>query len=84
MNGCGINKSVANMREVAVAVLAFVSAITFAGNEANPDAIELAPLPLPVEFKSDMDKPVAFDASATVTVDCPDAEAVTWLKRHFT
>ena len=39
-----------------------------AGNEANPDAIELAPLPLPVEFKSDMDKPVAFDASTTVVV----------------
>ena len=26
----------------------------YAGNEANPDAIELAPLPMPVEFKSDM------------------------------
>ena len=55
----------------------------FAGNEANPDAIELAPLPLPVEFESDMDKPVAFDASATVTVECPETNAVAWLARHF-
>ncbi len=55
----------------------------FAGNKANPDAVELAPLPMPVEFKSDMDKPVAFDSTATVTVDCPDAAAVEWLSRHF-
>ena len=60
-----------------------ISCLAFAGNEANPDAIELAPLPMPVEFKSDMDKPVAFDASTTVVVDCPDAEAVDWLRRHF-
>ena len=33
-----------------------VASAVFAGNEANPDAIELAPLPLPVEFKSDMDR----------------------------
>ena len=54
-----------------------------AGNEANPDAVELAPLPVPVEFVRDMDKPVAFDATATVTVECPDAGAVAWLARHF-
>ena len=54
-----------------------------AGNEANPDAVELAPLPLPVEFKSDMDKPVPFDASTTVTVQCPDNDAAGWLSRHF-
>ena len=54
-----------------------------AGNAANPDAIELAPLPMPVEFKSDMDKPVAFVATTTVTVDCPEAGAVDWLSRHF-
>ena len=54
-----------------------------AGNEANPDAVELAPLPVPVEFVRDMDKPVAFDATATVTVECPDAGAVAWLTRHF-
>ena len=55
----------------------------FAGNEANPDALELAPLPMPVEFKSDMDKPVPFDASTTVTVQCPDKAAADWLSRHF-
>jgi len=55
----------------------------FAGNTANPDAVELAPLPMPVEFKSDMDAPVAFDASTTVALACPDADAVSWLSRHF-
>ena len=54
-----------------------------AGNAANPDAVELVPLPMPVEFTSDMDKPVAFDATTTVTVDCPEAKAVDWLARHF-
>lgn len=54
-----------------------------AGNVANPDAVELAPLPVPVEFSRDMDAPVAFDASASVSVSCPDAEAVAWLSRHF-
>ena len=55
----------------------------FAGNAANPDAIELAPLPMPVEFSRDMDSPVAFDASTTVVVDCPDAAAADWLAAHF-
>ena len=54
-----------------------------AGNAANPDALELAPLPMPVEFKSDMDKPVAFDASTTVVVDCPDEAAAGWLASHL-
>ena len=57
-------------------VLCLVSFLAVAGNEANPDAVELAPLPVPVEFVRDMDKPVAFDATATVTVECPDAGAV--------
>ena len=60
-----------------------VASAVFAGNEANPDAIELAPLPMPVEFKSDMDSPVAFDASTTVVVDCPDAKGAEWLAAHF-
>ena len=54
-----------------------------AGNAANPDALELAPLPMPVEFKSDMDRPVAFDASTTVVVDCPDEAAAGWLASHL-
>ena len=52
-------------------------------NGANPDAIELAPLPVPVSFRSDMDDPVAFDATTTVSIDCPDPEAAGWLSRHF-
>ena len=68
---------------VVVLCIAVLGAVAFAGNEANPDAIELAPLPMPVEFKSDMDKPVSFDAATTVTVDCPDAAAANWLSAHF-
>ena len=49
----------------------------------DPDAVELAPLPAPVDFESDMDRPVPFDAGATVLLDCPDAAAATWLARHF-
>ncbi|MBQ1345759.1 MAG: hypothetical protein IIY62_05290 [Kiritimatiellae bacterium] len=48
--------------------LVAIALSSLAGNEANPDALELAPLPLPVELQSDMDKPVAFDASTTVWV----------------
>lgn len=55
----------------------------FAGNDKNPDALELTPLPTPVEFASDMDNPVAFDASTEVALDCPDAVAVEWLQEHF-
>ena len=38
---------------------------------------------MPVEFKSDMDNPVSFDATTTVIVDCPDEAAVSWLQSHF-
>ncbi len=53
------------------------------GNAANPDAIELEPMPRPAEMSSDMDSPVAFDAATTVTLDCPDAEAAAWLASHL-
>ena len=53
-----------------------VCTAAFADNEANPDAIELAPLPMPVSFTRDMDRPVAFDPSATVVVDCHDTASV--------
>ena len=49
----------------------------------NPDAVELAPLPAPVDFESDMDRPVPFDAGTTVRLDCPDPAAEPWLARHF-
>ena len=72
------------MRTLCGTILAAaVTCGAFAGNKANPDAIELAPLPMPVEFKSDMDSPVAFDSTTKVVVDCPDAEAVKWLTAHF-
>ena len=54
-----------------------------AGNAANPDAIELEPMPRPVEMSSDMDAPVPFDEKTTVTVDCPDDAATAWLASHF-
>ena len=66
---------------LAMALAAWMSA--YAGNVANPDAVELMPLPMPAEFSCDMDAPVAFDASASVMVACSDAEAVAWLERHF-
>ena len=71
------------MREMSAAAFALFASVAFAGNVANPDAVELVPLPKPVEFKSDMDSPVAFDATATVAVDCPDAESAKWLAAHF-
>ena len=61
----------------------FAHCASFAGNAVNPDAIELAPLPMPAEFKSDMDSPVPFDRDTVVTVDCPDPSAVQWLASHF-
>ena len=67
----------------AAAAMLLAPGTAAAGNAANPDAIELAPLPMPVEFRSDMDRPVAFDASAKVVLDCPDAAAVDWLNRHL-
>ena len=66
-----------------VSLMSILTVPAVAGNEANPDAVELAPLPMPVEFVRDMDKPVAFDATATVTVECPSPDAVPWLARHF-
>ena len=80
-SSCGcIGKAV---RKLVVAAVVSFSSAAFAGSKANPDAIEFEPLPRPVEFRSDMDKPVAFDASATVVVDCPDEAAAGWLSSHF-
>ena len=61
----------------------FAHCAAFGGNAVNPDAIELAPLPMPVEFRSDMDASVPFDRDTVVTVDCPDASAAAWLATHF-
>ena len=71
------------MRKTLMAMAIMACAEAFSGNVANPDALELAPLPMPVEFKSDMDSPVGFDAAATVALDCPDKAAVGWLAAHF-
>ena len=61
----------------------FAHCAAFAGNALNPDALELAPLPMPVQLKADIDSPVPFDARTTVTVECPDATAAAWLAAHF-
>ena len=71
------------LASIALSLAVAAPIVAFGGNGANPDAIELAPLPMPVEFKGDMDSPVAFDASTTVAVDCPDAAAAGWLECHF-
>ena len=65
------------------AMLSAFAVSAFAGNEANPDAIELAPLPVPAEFRIDMDRPVSFDASTTVALECPDDKGTEWLAVHF-
>ena len=61
----------------------FVAGSAFSGNDINPDAIELIPLPMPIEMKSDMDSPVAFDSRTLVVLECPDAVGVKWLAAHF-
>ena len=71
----------ADLVALGVAVCAVCAA--YAGNTANPDAIELVPLPKPVEFKSNIDSPVPFDETAVVCVDCPDAESVDWVGKHL-
>lgn len=55
----------------------------FAENSLNPDAVRMAPLPLPIEFASDMDSPVDFDGATSVLLDCPDEAGVSWLQEHF-
>ena len=63
--------------------ICLLSASAVAGNAVNPETIDLKPIPVPVEFSSDMDRPVAFDASAKVVVECPDPAAAQWLNAHF-
>ena len=63
--------------------VALSPSVVFAGNAANPDAIELEPMPRPIELVSNMDAPVPFDEKTTVTVECPDAAAAKWLDDHF-
>ena len=69
-------------RIILVAALTTASAL-FAGNAANPNACELSPIPLPVEFKSDMDRPLDFGPKTVVTVECPDGAGVKWLGDHL-
>ena len=64
-----------------VSLLGFLTVL--AGNSVNPDAIELVPLPKPIEFESNIDSPVAFDSTTSVLVDCPDGDGVKWLSSHF-
>lgn len=69
--------------KICVLLSAFIAAAAFGGNKANPDAIEFLPLPRPVSFAGDMDKPVAFDSAVTVTLECSDDAAAKWLGEHF-
>lgn len=64
-------------------VVAVVGASVVAGNSVNTETVEMTPIPRPVEYAADMDKPVPFDSSTVVTVDCPDMDAVRWLDAHF-
>jgi len=61
----------------------WLSVVKEVGAPANRETVDLKPIPMPVAFASDMDRPVAFDATSAVTVDCPDASAVKWLASHF-
>ena len=49
-----------NKRVVTAVAVAAAAALNsaIAGNDLNPDSLELLPLPAPVEFKSDIDRPV--------------------------
>lgn len=60
---------------------------SFAGNEANPDAVVVKPLPLPAKFESDMDHPLVFDRSRRFVVAVASAAerevSVAWANRHL-
>ena len=65
-----------------VATLVFFAA--FAGSAANPDAIELTPIPRPRVFESDMDHPVALKrVVVAVGTETEPGTAKQWLKTHF-
>ena len=84
MNSTVIKSTCGRLAAIAaICVLPVLIPLSYAGNKANPDAIELAPIPQPVEFKSDMDKPVPFDATTTVSLTCPDVAGEKWLQSHF-
>ena len=70
-------------KSAVIAVGVLFAGICRAGNAVNPDAVELSPIPRPVRMTCDIDRPVAFDASTRVTVECPSSAAVDWLARHF-
>ena len=65
------------------ASLLLAAGVASAGNDVNRSTVDLCPSPKPVEFACDMDRPVAFDATAKVVVECPDAAAAGWLDAHL-
>lgn len=72
------------MFKLSLAVLcACVAAGAFGGNVVNRETVDPAIIPMPASFVTDMDRPVALDAAAKVTVFCPDAESSAWLARRF-
>ena len=66
-----------------VAAVVLAAGVASAGNAVNRATVDLCPIPKPVEFSCDMDRPLAFDATAKVVVECPDAAAAGWLDAHL-
>ena len=64
-------------------LFAGLTASVIAGNAVNKQTVDFSPIPKPVEFASDMDRPVKVDATTTVTLECSDKEALKWLSTHF-
>ena len=58
---------------ILLAAAALTSGLASAGNAVNNETVDLCPIPMPVEFACDMDRPVAFDAKTAVTLECADA-----------
>ena len=65
------------------ASLLLAAGVSAAGNGVNRATVDLSPIPMPVEYSCDMDRPVAFDATAKVVVECPDPAAAGWLDAHL-
>lgn len=56
----------------------------FGGNEINPDAIELSPLPKPEKMQIDSDRPVSLDeVSLYVSKTSEAKDGIEWLSTHI-
>ena len=73
-------KKLIKMKKTLMVSLLVAAGFVAVGNAAT---VDLVPIPRPVKFKGDMNRPVEFDATAKVVVECPDAAAAGWLDAHF-